>query len=279
MQVINRHHLKTAGWPEGALYVGRGTVLGNPFEIGKDGSREEVVARFSVWLDERVAAGDAAVLTALVGAQRASALVCSCAPAPCHATRIAEVAPTIRLHGLPPSRCYAGIGSRNTPPEVLAIMARIAARLALRGYTLRSGGADGADTAFEEGAGTAKEVFLPWPGFNGRDSPYPTPSANAYRVASALHPAWARLEAGPQALHARNSHQILGAELGTPVDFVVCWTPDGCESEKTRSTKTGGTGQAIALADRWGIPVFNLAGAGALDRIGAFLDKQNENTA
>ena len=70
-----------------------------------------------------------------------------------------------------------------------------------------------------------------------------------------------------QALMARNVHQILGSDLRSPVDFVACWTPDGCESEGERSRTTGGTGQAIALADRWGIPIYNLARPTAMARL------------
>ncbi len=55
---------------------------------------------------------------------------------------------------------------------------------------------------------------------------------------------------------ARNCYQVLGEDLSTPVDFVVCWTPDGAESETSR--KTGGTGQAIRIAADLGIRVYNL---------------------
>lgn len=71
-------------------------------------------------------------------------------------------------------------------------------------------------------------------------------------------------------------YQILGRDLSDPVDFVVCWTPDGCESEKERSRASGGTGQAIALASRLGIPVFNLARDAALQRIGAWIEKSRK---
>ena len=54
---------------------------------------------------------------------------------------------------------YAGIGSRKTPDDVLAFMQRIAQWLAKRNYILRSGAAQGADTAFENGAGMKKEIF------------------------------------------------------------------------------------------------------------------------
>jgi hypothetical protein len=67
-------------------------------------------------------------------------------------------------------RSYAGIGSRQTPDHVLAAITAVAKVLAERGYILRSGGAEGADTAFEKGAGKATEIFLPWRGFNQNDS-------------------------------------------------------------------------------------------------------------
>ena len=76
------------------------------------------------------------------------------------------------------SMCYAGIGSRKAPPDVLRKMKKIAERLAARSYTLRSCAAEGSDTAFEQGCGS-HEIFLPWPGFNGSSSPFENPSAAA----------------------------------------------------------------------------------------------------
>lgn len=180
------------------------------------------------------------------------------------------------------TRCYAGIGSRRTPPEMLERMKSIAKRLAQRGYALRSGAADGADAAFEEGclqvAGKA-EIWMPWPGFNNHEDTKFMPSPAHSEMAKSLHPNWDRLTRGPRALHSRNVGQILGADLKTPVDFVVCWTPDGCESEASRNRDTGGTGTAIALASRHGIPVFNLAKEDALDRLKDFLAHRETPTA
>ena len=51
------------------------------------------------------------------------------------------------------SKIYTGIGSRNTPKEVLELMKTIGKYLGCLGYELRSGGADGADSAFESGCG------------------------------------------------------------------------------------------------------------------------------
>lgn len=161
---------------------------------------------------------------------------------------------------------YAGIGSRSTPDDVLELMMRLAAWLGGRGWTLRSGGAEGADTAFYTGTGTlwgssasAAEIFLPWPGFNGLSSPYSTPTLEAHRIAERYHPSWHQLTRGSRALHARNAHQVLGANLRMSSAFVVCWTPDAVDGvERLTSFRTGGTGQAIRIATGYGVPVFNL---------------------
>lgn len=153
---------------------------------------------------------------------------------------------------------YAGIGSRKTPEWVLAKMTYIANKLALAGYTLNSGGADGADTAFELGAGSKKQIFIPWNGYNDKNLIYPI-HKECYEIAAEFHPAWDRLSGGARALMARNVLQVLGKDLDEPVDFVVCWTPDAVYRRKDRTVATGGTGLAISVADTNGIPIFNLA--------------------
>ena len=58
---------------------------------------------------------------------------------------------------------YAGVGSRETPLDVLKTMWKIGNYLATKGYTLRSGGAKGADTAFENGCDSvigSKEISM-----------------------------------------------------------------------------------------------------------------------
>jgi hypothetical protein len=151
---------------------------------------------------------------------------------------------------------YAGVGSRRAPPEALATMARIAGLLAGDGWLLRSGGAAGADAAFEEGAARAgglREVWIPEDGFRGRSVREPEvrlPAPEAAGVAAAFHPAWDRLGPRARALIARTSHVVLGADLRTPADVVVCWTPDGGGA--------GGTGQAIRVASGHGVPVLDL---------------------
>lgn len=168
------------------------------------------------------------------------------------------------------TKSYAGIGSRKTPPEVMKSMTKVAARLSVLGWTLRSGAAEGADKAFEFGAGDKKEIFLPWNGFMGNNSKLVEPQTPglADEIASQIHPGWQHLSQGARKLMARNSRQILGQKLNNPVKFVLCWTPDGCEHADQRTSKTGGTGQAIALATRHtDAPVFNMKNEDAFMRL------------
>ena len=148
---------------------------------------------------------------------------------------------------------YTGIGSRSTPAEILNAMTNIATALEASGLVLRSGGAEGADAAFEAGVSdpTMKEIYLPWPNFNRNPSMFTAPSAAAFELASKTHPAWDRCTPGARKLHARNMHQVLGQDLKTPSLFLVCWTPGG--------ELKGGTAQAIRLALAHNIHIFNIA--------------------
>lgn len=169
---------------------------------------------------------------------------------------------------------YTGIGSRKTPPNVLKQMEALAVRLADDGYTLRSGAAPGADTAFEYGCDDAngrKEIYLPWKMFCDNPSPLYIQHPDCFRIASEIHFAWPYLKPAVRNLMARNVHQVLGKDLNTPSDFVICWTPDGCNSFDGYTSKTGGTGLAIALASIKNIPIFNLNRGGCLEAFVEFI--------
>lgn len=146
---------------------------------------------------------------------------------------------------------FTGIGSRKTPPEVLEIMKGISAYMDRRIWVLRSGGADGADAAFESGwTSEYKEIYLPWKNFNGNPSPLHGASANAKKIAAGFTPYWGRLTESVQNIKGRNVYQILGRDLASPTHLVICWTEKG--------EPVGGTGLAIKIAECFEIPVINL---------------------
>jgi hypothetical protein len=82
-KVLNK---RTHGMPRGAVYVGRPSKWGNPFVIGKDGTRDQVIAKYRDWLVSR---------PKLLGALhelRGKDLVCWCAPNRCHADVLLDMA-------------------------------------------------------------------------------------------------------------------------------------------------------------------------------------------
>lgn len=155
-------------------------------------------------------------------------------------------------------KSYAGIGSRETPSDICNQMTRIASTLSKK-YILRSGGALGADTAFELGAQGKKEIYLPTDTFNYRVHNnihyfnYQTlpGAAQAQEMTWMFHPKPDCLTNYAFHLMSRNAMQIFGKTMNDPVDFVICWTENG--------QLKGGTSQAIRIAQHYNIPIYNLA--------------------
>lgn len=150
---------------------------------------------------------------------------------------------------------YAGVGSRKTPPEYCRSMTEIARQLSPTGWQLRSGGAMGADLAFEKGA-VHKEIHLPWDGYNnarsnGTTHIVPRPTVEIADIAARYHPAWEKLNDTVKLLMCRNTTIVLGTDLASHAKMVVCWTEGG--------KLIGGTSHAMRVADAFGIPVFNIA--------------------
>lgn len=83
-QILNRHHAVPGNW----VYVGRGSFLGNPFRIGKDGTREEVIEKYREWFAKQwEKASFRKKVNEYVGDKD---LMCYCAPEACHAEVIRE---------------------------------------------------------------------------------------------------------------------------------------------------------------------------------------------
>ena len=62
----------------GAVYIGRPSKWGNPFQIGRDGDRNAVIAKHREWLKSQP------LLLRSAGELRGRDLVCFCAPLACH---------------------------------------------------------------------------------------------------------------------------------------------------------------------------------------------------
>jgi hypothetical protein len=94
MPAILNMHGRRGQVPPGAVYVGRrqGRVglrqskWANPFKIGRDSNRDEVIAKYRAWLLNQPE------LIAALPELRGKDLACWCAPARCHAEVLRELA-------------------------------------------------------------------------------------------------------------------------------------------------------------------------------------------
>ncbi len=98
---VGKINLSTFNSNSSIFYVGRkfkdinGSALGNPFKIGKDGSRQDVVAKYRQWLWQKVQKGmkgeDNQVWQELLNLLEyykengEMSLICWCYPQACHA--------------------------------------------------------------------------------------------------------------------------------------------------------------------------------------------------
>lgn len=173
---------------------------------------------------------------------------------------------------------YAGIGPRKTPPDVFNVMVELGRLLCARGWTLRTGGAEGADTAFLNGCllwEPRDELYLPEPGYNGHQASAAVlarPMPSAYAIAAKYNQTWwANHTERAKALHARNAHIILGRHLIDPVRMVVTWTRDGSNDGVGRS---GGTAAALRIVagEAPDALIFNLARPEHMERINRFIN-------
>lgn len=197
---------------------------------------------------------------------------------------------------------FAGIGSRRISSKYSKALSKLVFYLTLMGRKVNSGRADGSDLAAEIGALAAinfleklsnkkisrnavMNIFLPWNNFNGAcfGDGYVHISEDIQKktdiITSKYHPNYANLKQSHKKLMGRNANQIFGKFLNEQVKFVLCYTSDAAYSSEMTSNKTGGTGQAIRIADDNNINVFNIANKEHFERLRVWTNKiKNELT-
>ena len=87
MTVLNKHrdHI-----PQEAIYIGRGSIWGNPFPITKEVTREQCLTQYKVWVKNQVIQGHY-TLEQLATLHNKD-LVCYCAPKECHGHTLEKLA-------------------------------------------------------------------------------------------------------------------------------------------------------------------------------------------
>lgn len=185
---------------------------------------------------------------------------------------------------------YAGVGSRETPEDILTLMRSLSQALYASGYALSSGDAEGADTAFYEGAIVSPHyhvlgarIYLAWDGVGKEGhkryhdpknyfydaSRFPT-WETAQSIASEVHEYWDRCKRGGRAMHSRNVYQIMGHTLTDPVSSLIYWAKPVGKTEKV----SGGTNMALQISIKFGIKNrINLYTDEGMERATKFLDQ------
>lgn len=254
------------------VYIGRGqrSKWGNPFShrhgtsaMWVVSSREEAIEQYRKWLLTQTH------LMFSLHELKDKTLGCWCKPEACHGDVLSDLCENL---------VYTGVGSRDTPKDVQELMRKFAAKQAQNGWTLRSGGANGADSAFEKGSDQGnghKEIYLPWRGFNSHNSQLYKPSHACLSLSETLWDMrytksqvacpWDRLKKTTQLLMGRNCYQVLGRNLSVRSRFLICWTVGG--------SGTGGTGHAIFIAKKNGVPVYDLAIPRARSKVEEYVEQ------
>jgi hypothetical protein len=95
--VLNK---RIVGEPKGSVYIGRGSIWGNPFVIGKDGTRADVCRKYANLMFERLTGEHGGKWADALENIKGKDLVCWCAPQQCHGDHLLHLANDTNRHGM-----------------------------------------------------------------------------------------------------------------------------------------------------------------------------------
>jgi hypothetical protein len=76
------------------VYIGRGSIWGNPFVMGRDGDRDEVIEKYELWLLGHISAPgnpEKPTLTKAKQELKGRVLGCFCKPKNCHGDVLVKI--------------------------------------------------------------------------------------------------------------------------------------------------------------------------------------------
>ena len=161
------------------------------------------------------------------------------------------------------------VGWRYTPKDIMAIMIRLTSKLENDGCRLRTGDCPiGGDLACRSGVKHRANIEV--------YTPFEEIPQLGYDLVDELHGRPSKLTPMGRKLMARNAMQVLGRNCDDPSNLLVCYTEDGCLNHASRTKDTGGTGQAISIADKYGVKILNLSDYSHLELVEQYLIKKIE---
>lgn len=169
---------------------------------------------------------------------------------------------------------YVGCGSSETPDHILQVMSSVAELLAGKGLTLRVSDQKGADVAFRRGSGgryfmyTAIDTGVPG------GIPAELVGGNRPTLARRLIQGFPLLPRREQQWGITAVSMVAGYCTSNPAKMLICWTPDGAVKPEEFTENTGHTARYLRIADKLGVPVYNLARERDLKTVASWLCKK-----
>lgn len=168
-------------------------------------------------------------------------------------------------------RFWTGVGSRSITQEEQELAVYVAETITRHfGMVLRSGAAEGADTAFQKGVCNVDpkycQIWTPWNSFRPKEQhvgfpscSYITPTTEMFEksrkafIDTGIIPWFDNMKQGAQKLHGRNFYQVAGKH-GEPLSRICIYIAD----EDANGEVKGGTRSAVLVSRHYDIPTYNL---------------------
>lgn len=144
-------------------------------------------------------------------------------------------------------------------------------------FTVRvAGGNTEADDAARDNAGEKMEEYLPWKGFESRESAFQFSDDSSIEQACKFHPAADKMKDAAKKFLSRNLRMVQGKTLKSPAKFIILWSEDGAARLADKTFKTGNAGHFLSIAAGTKTPVFNLGKAGTFEKLMEFITPEKE---
>lgn len=165
---------------------------------------------------------------------------------------------------------YIMTSGRDVPKHIVEQMVELSRSIKESGYVLRIGGLEGGDNVLGELDKDA-ELYLPWKNFSDKVSKLYFSTEECLALASKFNAKFNEINNSMRSFLGMYTRMVLGKDLKSRVNFIICWTPDGAEDSSSITTKTGLIAQAIGIASAMKIPVFNLNNADTVNKIKTYI--------
>lgn len=169
----------------------------------------------------------------------------------------------------------AVVGNNNAPPQVIDALKQLLDRLNQQGFTIRSRGVTTFDEVVEDHPLQYREIHLPWREFESKSrqgvkkmSPFTWHHDRIEAIAARIQPDYANLKNGVKKIVAAQLRAVLGKDGASLALALITYSEDGAQHDsEVNGRSTGDSALGILAANRFYIPVFNLARPDTLQRI------------